>query len=585
MAYLLIEDFRAGQDDRRADVAAPAGTLRVLTNAHVTRGGEIEKRKAFVSKYTLPSGTFGFAATPTALFVFGSAADPGVPAGVTYQRLEHPSASAMTGVKSVDVYDGKLYVAAEFADSSIHHFYDGTRVDDFADGLARGSFSVTGGSASLAATTTFDITGGTSNPGTNQITSITVGGAEVLGTAVNWATSHTATATAVAAQITTHNNGWSATASGATVTVTSTTVGTSDNGQAVAVTPAGDVTTTSPANTAGGTLNAITGITVNGVEVLNSTVNWTTSNSNTASLIATQITSYNSTPEYTGGSSSDIVNIIASDSGTGPNGYVVAVTVVGDMTVSTPNAMAGGASTSATFQPGEFVQTFRTKMYTTSGSLLHFSKLDDPTAWQTTDTGAGFINMSSQAAGSEELTSIEPYYSYLAVFSKENVQIWSMDPDPELNVQIQVLSKTGTYAPRSVESFGQGDVVFLSVQGVRSLKARDSSNAAIASELGAPIDTSVIDYVATLTDAQQESAVAVVEPIDNRYWLAVGNKVYVLSQFASAKIAAWSEYDLGFSVSAFAVKTKRVYARSGDTIYLYGGDDNATTMRRTTPAQ
>ena len=44
MAYVLIEDFRGGLDARRSDVTATPGTLITLKNAHITRGGEIEKR-------------------------------------------------------------------------------------------------------------------------------------------------------------------------------------------------------------------------------------------------------------------------------------------------------------------------------------------------------------------------------------------------------------------------------------------------------------------------------------------------------------------------------------------------------------
>lgn len=62
MAYILVEDFRGGLDRRRLDVTAPPGTLIELKNAHITRGGEIEKRPAFVSMTTLPTNTIGLAA-------------------------------------------------------------------------------------------------------------------------------------------------------------------------------------------------------------------------------------------------------------------------------------------------------------------------------------------------------------------------------------------------------------------------------------------------------------------------------------------------------------------------------------------
>ena len=72
MPYILVDDFRGGLDTRRLDVTANPGTLVTLKNAHITRGGEIEKRQAFVSLATLPTNTFGLAAAGGQIYVFGS---------------------------------------------------------------------------------------------------------------------------------------------------------------------------------------------------------------------------------------------------------------------------------------------------------------------------------------------------------------------------------------------------------------------------------------------------------------------------------------------------------------------------------
>jgi hypothetical protein len=53
MAYFLVDNFANGLDLRRSMEVAPPGTLRVLRNAFVNEGGEIEKRKAFVRNDTL----------------------------------------------------------------------------------------------------------------------------------------------------------------------------------------------------------------------------------------------------------------------------------------------------------------------------------------------------------------------------------------------------------------------------------------------------------------------------------------------------------------------------------------------------
>ena len=85
MPYIVIEDFRAGLDQRKMPEASPPGTLQTLVNGHITRGGEIEKRRAMVPLYALPPGqTFGFAGANGVLYTFGSDEAPNVPPGVRY---------------------------------------------------------------------------------------------------------------------------------------------------------------------------------------------------------------------------------------------------------------------------------------------------------------------------------------------------------------------------------------------------------------------------------------------------------------------------------------------------------------------
>lgn len=138
MAYYLIEDFRSGLDVRRSPWSSPAGTLQVLTDAHITRGGEIEKRKAFVEMGTFPATTFGLAADKDGLVTFGSAASPGVlPSGISYQRLQSPNNADMVGVDATTLFTGNLYVVARYTDGEQWHFYDGDLVEDWGAGVVQ----------------------------------------------------------------------------------------------------------------------------------------------------------------------------------------------------------------------------------------------------------------------------------------------------------------------------------------------------------------------------------------------------------------------------------------------------------------
>lgn len=368
MPYTVIEDFKSGLDTRKMAESSLPGSLQALSNAHITRGGEIEKRKAWVSKYALPAGqTFGLAGANGQLYTFGSAAGVITPVTVTYQRLVAPGAPDMTAVNDVEFFDGKVAVSATFADGTSHVFYDGTLVTDFESG----------------------------------------------------------------------------------------------SGAAVA---------------------------------------------------------------------------------------------------------------------GRKISTFLTvknKLYGVFSSVVAFSSVAAPTSWQS-GSGYGFINMSNQSAGSEVLTGLGRYQNYLAVFARRNTQIWYVDPDPLQNDQRQVLPNIGTFAPKSIISYGDADVFFLSDTGIRSLRARDASNQANVQDVGTLIDAELTSYLQTLDDATKAKACGVVEPIDGRYIMAVGDRAYVFSYYPGSRISAWSTYDLGFEVDDFVTMDNTVWARSGDTVYLLGGDSGAS---------
>ncbi len=99
------------------------------------------------------------------------------------------------------------------------------------------------------------------------------------------------------------------------------------------------------AGTASSGVNMITSLTINGVEVINTNVDWITSNAAAAAAIATEINATTTTPNYYASSDGAVVTVSALvTAGTTPNSFVLAETVAGDMTISTPAAMAGGVA-------------------------------------------------------------------------------------------------------------------------------------------------------------------------------------------------------------------------------------------------
>lgn len=699
MGTVWIKEFTGGLDVRRLPETTPGGVLVRGADGHITRGGEFEKRAAFVKAFDLPEGTVGLARTRTGLVVFGSAASAVLPTGVAYQRLLHPAGVALTEVLSYDLYDGKIYAAARFGDGSVHHFYDGVRVEDWFDGRARTSFRVTGGT------------------GASTLDMIYVAGVPIITAPVTWATSNEATATAIAAAIDAHASTpeYTAYANGDEVFIIATAAGPGSNGRSVEVNVSGGLTISPDpisaldgggvdgGNPAQGTFTITAGPgtilpAINGVALAAAAVTWATDNETTAAAVAAAINAHTSTPNYTATSSGAKVTVATADNTDAVNGDDITFTLTGDLsvqaggakgtagftvgagvagatiivkidgvalhspavtftnatntaaaiaaaitadastpeytatsdgarvTISTANltanhngktltftkvgvvptsnvtAVSGGAAPATTmtpmaggkvddaFTPGAFVKTVGSKIYSTAGSILHFSGIKAPTQWTTDAIGAGFINMASENSGSEELVAVERYQSLLAVFAPEVVQVWYIDPDPELNRQSQVLNNTGTSAPRSVTQFGDDDIFYLDASGLRSLRARDSSNAASTTDIGVPIDALLTAKMAAMTEAQRNAAIGLINPVDKRFWLILGDEVFVFSFYGNAKVSAWTTYNLTafvdgdetpFTADAALTYRDRVYIRSGNAIYVHGGVSGALVYDET----
>ena len=333
-------------------------------DAHLTRGKELEQRADFIPVYTLPAAqTKSLAAVPSGLVVFGHQSTPGgMPAGVTYQQLQHPSGEALARVPYFTRYRSKIQAIGEFADGTRYVFYDGARVTD---------------------------------------------------------------------------------------------------------------------------VNA------------------------------------------------------------------------------PPNAVGSGSPA--------VLLTNSQKVFVGSGENLFFSAIGNSTDFGAgAGIGDGVIVMSTHAQGAEALTGLARYDEYVAVFGRRNIQTWFFDPDPSLSKQAQVLEETGCIAPRSITQFGDGDVFYLDRSGIRSLRARDSSNSAATSDIGSAIDPLVTSQIDTLGETAATDAIGLIEPRDGRFWLIIDDTIYVFSYFAAARVSAWTEYKPGFSISDAVVWDDRVWLRSGDTIYVYG---------------
>jgi hypothetical protein len=156
------------------------------------------------------------------------------------------------------------------------------------------------------------------------------------------------------------------------------------------------------------------------------------------------------------------------------------------------------------------------------------------------------------------------------------VQIWAVDPDDSKNQFVQLLRAAGTLAPRSPLQYGSGDVLYLDQSGIRSLKAKYSSNSAAVSDIGSPVDPVVQALVLAQGQPYMNKAIALLEPSVGRFWMVFEDRILVLSYFPGPKITAWSEYtlpELGAAKVAHVVTCNgRIFIRdTADNIWIFGG--------------
>ena len=605
MSYLVIDDFKLGMDRRRSRVAGTLGALWLGINGHITRGGDFERRKKFVRSVALPASTIGLAVVDNHLHTFGSGPTPtGMPPNVQYERLQHPGTAQLEAILDWTAFDGELYAVAEFSNGDVYHYYNASRVTAW-DTI----------SAAVATSLAYPARRLAEKIDRNPYFSATASGAVITITASRAGTAFTVSASTV-------NN-----------------LGTNDQAIALATIQANieegaEIAASTTVTITGGTsnpgTNRVASFTINGVDILDgATVDWQSSNAATAAALADAINAATSTPEYTASAVGPVVTISAANgTGSAPNGYPVVVGTGGDVTVSVSGNLAGGTdSATATAQvvtatlsgtldlddeweielttdvdgvstPYQFrtttraggmgvtCLTFQQKVYSATASLLYYSTVQDPTSWS--GTGSGFNNMADQNEGSEPLTAVQEYQGKLAIFSQNHIRVWTIDVDPDNNKLDQTVPNTGTPAPQSVVPYGNIDVFYLSRSGVRSLRARDSSNAPAVNDIGVAIDEFVQDYLDSYLNEQEVyDARAIIEPRDGRYWLALGRRIYVLSFFQGTKINAWTYYDLDdeipnngndpqATINDMVVLGRKVYLRAGDDILLYGGENGET---------
>jgi hypothetical protein len=552
MGYTVVKSFERGLDTRRMIDNIEAGGLLDAKDCHITRGGEVEKRAAFVVTATLPATTFGLYVTQDKVFhTWGTAtsAPVGMPAGAVYHSIPDPvGGGALDQILSVEEFSGKLYVIARYASGSVRHWYDDNLLTEYEDPEDAGDPDPPGGGVSGAkpfAKFTYTAI---------LIPGATEGGiTEPPGPDESFIT------------------------------------------RAWLLKPGTTYTFSGPTPDAFPIIshNSVDGL---GRPIISPPMSFGNSYGETvASAIAALINAYaTATPvEVIASNASGVLQVIVDAEGTTYNGWSIYISTTNiSQAPGTTVALAGGAlpipgepppPDTPTIRPlnlGTFALAHNEKMYVVNQSLLNISAITDCTHWDAVffPPGAGQIDMSMVAEGTPTLLAMADYQGDLALFGLKHILIWHMDPDAELNFKRQVLHRTGLCAPHALVAYSEGDVMYLSLSGIRSLRVRSGVDEAFAADIGTLIDDLVRAKVEAATfDFRQRHFWAEVEPRHGRLWMALHDTIYVLSYFPESRISAWTIYDASaHPVDMMNAADDRVYWRSGNDIIVYSGEGGTT---------
>lgn len=218
---------------------------------------------------------------------------------------------------------------------------------------------------------------------------------------------------------------------------------------------------------------------------------------------------------------------------------------------------------------------------------VRFSKTGDPKDWSALDD-ADFLPTGLRASGSERPFALGEYQGDLCVFMADSMQLWRVDPNPDLISMAKNLGGVGTVYPGSVRQFA-GDIVFLSKAGFRSVTQQYNTENLQDVDIGSAIDLLVRDILTPVLEVKSEYF-----PALGQLWEMVNRDgkatIYVYAFSKTAKISAWQEFTFGFEVQDITSLDGSIHLRSGNNVYkvdeaenVFTDDGNSYEMRAELP--
>lgn len=123
MRQEILTAIKGGLNRLRTKGAALNDSLYDLLNGYVTTEKTVKVRPGTRLTETLPAGTTGLVSHDGGLHVFAETSVASIPSGYTLHILRGPDTTTLSKIHFAEPFLGALYVAAEFSDGTIYHYW------------------------------------------------------------------------------------------------------------------------------------------------------------------------------------------------------------------------------------------------------------------------------------------------------------------------------------------------------------------------------------------------------------------------------------------------------------------------------
>ncbi len=231
--------------------------------------------------------------------------------------------------------------------------------------------------------------------------------------------------------------------------------------------------------------------------------------------------------------------------------------------------------------------TLQSRIYaiTDDGQNVRFTAPGSATDW-TTAAQAGFLPVSQHFGSGQRAYALGAYQGKLAVFTDTSIQIWAVDPNPTAMAIENVIEGVGTRHHNSIVSL-QGDLLFQSDSGVRSLTTLQNALYPTDTDVGLPIKKITVSPSQTTRLASygiSPACIGLAAIPFAQYWIAAPDQWDVdpgsgvkygwasWSFSRQAKLNAWSAHSAGAGngakINAWCTLGSAIYMRNDGDDYL-----------------